>query len=104
MLVIKTSSISFIHSNHVDYKNSFLTNFQILNSDVLVSFIIFVADSHCKMNNEKFLCYFKKKENTSEDNEDITITNVVTSVVTKDITNAELSFAADEIKKITESS
>ena len=51
-----------------------------------------------KTNKEKFLRYFKKNENTSEDDEDITITNVVTSVA-KDITNAELSFAADEIKK-----
>ena len=50
------------------------------------------------MNKEKFLRYFKKKENTSENDEDITITNVVTSV-TKDVTNAELSFAVDEIKK-----
>ena len=54
------------------------------------------------MSKEKFLRYFKKKESTSEDNEDhgviilnedITIINVVTSV-TKDITNAELSFAS----------
>ena len=52
------------------------------------------------MNKEKFLRYFKKKENT-EDNEDITITNVVTSV-TKDITYVELSFAVDEIKEITQ--
>ena len=60
--------------------------------------IIIVAESNCKMNKEKFLRYFKKKENTSENNEDVTVTNVVTSV-TKDITNAELSFAANEIKK-----
>ena len=52
------------------------------------------------MSKEKFLHYFKKKENTSEDNEDITITIVVTSV-TKDITNAELSFATEEIKNHT---
>ena len=51
------------------------------------------------MNKEKFLRYFKKKENTSENNEDARITNVVTSV-TKDITNAELSFAVGEIKKL----
>ena len=52
------------------------------------------------MSKEKFLSYFKKKENTSEDKEDITITNVITCVK-KDITNVELSFVADEIKKIT---
>ena len=63
-----------------------------------MSSIIIVAESNCKMNKEKFLRYFKKKENTSENNEDVTVTNVVTSV-TKDITNAELSFAANEIKK-----
>ena len=60
--------------------------------------MIFVAELNCKMNKEKFLSYFKKKENTSEDNEDITITNVVTCVK-KYITNVELSFVADEIKK-----
>ena len=53
------------------------------------------------MNKEKFLRYFKKKENTSQDNEHIAISNVVTSV-TIDITNAELSSAVDEIKKITQ--
>ena len=53
------------------------------------------------MNKEKFLCYIRKKENTYEDNEDITITNVVTCV-TKNIANPELSFAADEIKEITQ--
>ena len=47
-----------------------------------------------------FAIFLKKKEHTFEDNEDITITNVVTSV-TKDITNAELSFAVDEIKNHT---
>ena len=52
------------------------------------------------MNRETFLRYLKKKENTSEDNEDITITNVVISV-TKDITNAKLSFAAEKIKNHT---
>ena len=50
------------------------------------------------MNKEKFLRYFKKKENTSEDNEDITITNVVTSV-TKDITNAKIEFCGRRDKK-----
>ena len=37
----------------------------------------------CEMNKEQFLRYFKKKENTSENNEDITITNVVTSATKK---------------------
>ena len=90
---------SFIYSYYVDYKNSFVTNFQILYTDALVSF---VAEPNCKMNKEKLLRNFKKKENIPEHNEDITITNVVTSV-TKYITNAVLSFAADEIKKITQS-
>ena len=53
------------------------------------------------MNKEKFLRYFKKRENTSQDNEVILISNVVTSV-TIDITNTELSYAVDEIKKITQ--
>ena len=86
---------SFIYSYYVDYKNNFVTNFQILYTDVLVSF---VAESNCKMNKEKLLRNFKKKENTPEHNEDIAITNVVTSV-TKYMINAVLSFATDEIKK-----
>ena len=48
------------------------------------------------MNREKFFRYFKKKESYLGDNEEITITNGVTSV-TKGITNAALSFAAEEI-------
>ena len=51
---------------------------------------------------KKVFRYFKKKENTSENNEDITITNVVVSI-TKDITNAKLSFAVDEKKNIKQS-
>ena len=39
------------------------------NTDVLVSFTIFVSESNCKMNKEKFIILFKKNENTSEDNE-----------------------------------
>ena len=38
------------------------------------------------MNKEKFLFYFKNKEKTVEDNEDIAITNVVT-FVTKGMLN-----------------
>ena len=52
------------------------------------------------MNKEKLLCYFKKKENTSDDNEGVTITNAITPV-TKDITNGEFSFEADEMKNRT---
>ena len=79
-------------------KNSFLTNFKILHTDDLVLFIIFVTESNWKSNEEKFLHYFKKKEKTSEDKEDIKITNTVSSVM-KDTTNPELSFAAEKIKK-----
>ena len=50
------------------------------------------------MNKEQFLRYFKKKENASENNENITITNVVNSA-TKETINAELRFTADKIKK-----
>ena len=50
------------------------------------------------MNKEQFLCYFKKKENTFEKNEDITITHVITCTM-KETTNAKLRFAADEINK-----
>ena len=67
-------------------KKFFATDFLILYTNVLVSFIIFVAESNCKMNKEKFLFYFKKKEKTAEDNEDIEITNVVT-FVTKGMLN-----------------
>ena len=49
------------------------------------------------MNKEQFLCYFKKKENTFENNEDL-ITNVVTSS-TKEATNVELRFSVDKINK-----
>ena len=67
-------------------KKFFATDFLILNTNVLVSFIIFVAGSNCKMSKDKFLFYFKNREKTVEDNEDIAITNVVT-FVTKDMLN-----------------
>ena len=69
-----------------------------LHTDDLAPFIIFVTESNWKSNEEKFLHYFKKKEKTSEDKEDIKITNAVSSV-TKDITNPELGFSAEKIKK-----
>ena len=49
-----------------------------------------------KWTKKRFYAILKRK-NTSEGNEEITITNIVTSV-TKDVTNAELNFAAGEIK------
>ena len=65
----------FIHLLKLfDCKISFLMNFQILYTDALVSFIIFIAESNCKMKKGKSLHYFSKKENT-EDNGDIAITN-----------------------------
>ena len=81
----KVRFYSFIRIKLIS-KKFFATDFLILYTNVLVSFIIFVAESNCKMNKEKFLFYFKKKEKTVEDNEDIAITNVVT-FVTKGMLN-----------------
>jgi len=49
------------------------------------------------MNKEKFLNYFKKK-NDNNDKDDVNITNVV-AAVTPEVTNAELSYVAAEIDK-----
>ena len=81
----KVRFYSFIRIKLIS-KKFFATDFLILYTNLLVSFIIFVAESNCKMNKEKFLFYFKKKEKTVEDNEDIAITNVVT-FVTKGMLN-----------------
>ena len=51
------------------------------------------------MNKEQFLSYFEKKDNNDTKNaEEITVTKVVSSA-TKEITNAELRFVANEIDK-----
>ena len=50
------------------------------------------------MNKEHFLHYFKIKDKNTEKAEEITVRKVVSSA-TKEITNAELSFAANEIDK-----
>ena len=50
------------------------------------------------MNKEHFLHYFKIKDKNTEKAEEITVTKVVSSA-TKEITNAELTFAANEIDK-----
>ena len=52
-----------------------------------------------KMNKEKFLLYFKKKEKVSDpENSDVRITNVVKSA-TNDITKAEITLVEGEIQK-----
>ena len=52
------------------------------------------------MNKKQFLLYFKKKEKASdsENNEEVTITNVVT-FAKEDISKAELALVEDEIQK-----
>ena len=50
------------------------------------------------MNKEHFLHYFKIKDKNTEKAEEITVTKVVSSA-TKEITNAELRFTANEIDK-----
>ena len=50
------------------------------------------------MNKKHFLHYFKIKDKNTEKAEEITVTKVVSSS-TKEITNAELRFAANEIDK-----
>ena len=50
------------------------------------------------MNKEHFLHYFKIKDINNEKAEEVTVTKVVSSA-TKEITNAELRFAANEIDK-----
>ena len=52
----------------------------------------------CEMNKEHFLHYFKIEDKNTEKAEEITVTKVVSSA-TKEITNAELRFAANEIDK-----
>ena len=53
-----------------------------------------------KMNKEKFLLYFKKNEKIvdHENDNEVAITDVIKSA-TSDITNAELTLVAKEIKK-----
>ena len=51
-----------------------------------------------EMNKEHFLYYFKIKDKNTEKAKEITVTYVVSSA-TKEITNAELRFAANEIDK-----
>ena len=53
-----------------------------------------------KMNKEKFLLYFKKKEKIvdHENENEVKITNVLKSA-TSDITNTELILVAKEIQK-----
>ena len=50
------------------------------------------------MNKEHFLHYFKIKDKNTEKAEEITLTKVVSST-TKEITNVDLRFAANEIDK-----
>ena len=51
------------------------------------------------MNKERFLSYFEKKDNNNTKNaKEITVTKVISSA-TKEITNAELRFVANEIDK-----
>ena len=51
-----------------------------------------------KMNKEKFLNYFNKKGKKTEQVEEIVVTKIV-SPATKEVTNAELRFVADEVEK-----
>lgn len=50
------------------------------------------------MNKEKFLNYFKKNGKKTEQGEEIVVTKIV-SAATKEVTNAELRFVADEVEK-----
>ena len=50
------------------------------------------------MNKEQFFSLFLKKDKNTEKAEEITVTKVVSSA-TKEITNAELRFAVNEIDK-----
>ena len=49
-----------------------------------------------EINKEQFLHYFFKKDKNTEKAEEITVTKVVSSA-TKEVPNAELSFAVNEI-------
>lgn len=50
-----------------------------------------------KMNKEKFINYFKKKGKKTEQAEEIVVTKII-SPATKEVTNAELRFVADEVE------
>ena len=51
------------------------------------------------MNKEKFLEYFKKKSQRKDEADGIQITNVLTSVIEKVTSAAELAYAEEEMQK-----
>lgn len=62
--------------------------------------LISLLRNNFKMNNEKFLLYFKKNEKVIDADSygDVRITNVI-KPATQDVTNAELNLVAEEVQK-----